>query len=95
MAYVRTLFDTVDVAVISATGVIPGGITGIMCSSTGAATYKLVKDSVSGDATEYEITLLAGMVLDFPTCYGITLTESNGDPITAGKVYVQYAQLYK
>ena len=90
----RAKFDTVDIAQFT-NGTVGGGITGIMCTSTGAATYKLVKETASGDTTAYEIVLLAGMVLDFPCAWDVTITNTDDSPIEAGNVYVQYAQLYK
>lgn len=90
----RTKFDTVDISQFTG-GTVGGGITGIMCTAAGVNTYKLVKETASGDTTEYEITLLAGMVLDFPCAWDVTITNTDDSPIAADMVYVQYAQLYK
>jgi hypothetical protein len=90
----RGTFDTLDLALFTG-GVVGGGITGLMCTSSGAATYKLVKAAASEDTTEYEIVLVPGMVLDFPCSWDVTITTAAGAAVSAGKVYVQFMQFYK
>ena len=90
----RGMFDTMDLSLFT-DGTVGGGITGLMCTASGAATYKLVKSTKSEDTTVYEITLVPGMVVDFPCCWDVTITNSDDSPVEAGKVYVQFMQFYK
>ena len=55
----RARFDTIDIATTTA-GLWTGGALGFKCTVAGAGTYKLVKESGSGDTTEYEIVLAVG-----------------------------------
>lgn len=90
----RGKFDTLDLSLFTG-GVVGGGITGLWCTSTGAGTYKLVKEAASEDTTEYEIVLVPGMVLDFPCSWDVTITTDTGAEVTAGKVNIQFMQFYK